>query len=46
VPAAAVIRIVRVFNLMTRCIRPYRGLFPFLIKNEEQCFVLLLIPFN
>jgi hypothetical protein len=26
VPAAAVIRIVQVFNLLTRCTRQYRGL--------------------
>jgi hypothetical protein len=34
----AVIRIVQVFNLVTRCIRPQRRQSLFLIKNREKLF--------
>jgi len=36
VPAAAVKRIVQVFNLVTRCIRPQRRLYKFLIKYRDR----------
>ena len=41
VPAAAVKRIVQVFNHMTRCKRPQRRLDRFLIKYREQIFGIL-----
>jgi len=42
VPAAAVIRIVQVFNLVTRCIRPQRRCIIFLIKNRDKLFGRLI----
>jgi len=41
VPAAAVKRIVQVFNLMTRCKRPQRRLDKFLIKDRDCVFGIL-----
>jgi hypothetical protein len=41
VPAAAVIRIVQVFNHMTRCKRPQRRLDRFLIKDRVKIFGIL-----
>jgi tRNA U38,U39,U40 pseudouridine synthase TruA len=38
VPAAAVKRIVQVFDLVTRCKRPQRRLDRFLIKDRESIF--------
>jgi hypothetical protein len=43
VPAAAVKRIVQVFNLMTRCKRPQRRFEMFLIKDREKIFGILKI---
>ena len=40
-PAAAVIRIVQVFNHMTRCKRPQRRLDKFLIKDKNQVLGIL-----
>lgn len=40
-PAAAVKRIVQVFDLMTRCKRPQRRLDRFLIKDRELIFGIL-----
>jgi hypothetical protein len=41
VPAAAVKRIVQVFDLMTRCKRPQRRLDMFLIKDRVLIFGIL-----
>jgi hypothetical protein len=41
VPAAAVKRIVQVFDLMTRCKRPQRRLDRFLIKDRVKIFGIL-----
>jgi len=46
VPAAAVIRIVQVFDLMTRCTRPQRRLIKFLVKNRKELPAKLKILFN
>jgi len=41
VPAAAVIRIVQVFDLITRCKRPQRRLEKFLIKDRSYVLGIL-----
>jgi hypothetical protein len=46
VPAAAVKRIVQVFDLMTRCKRPQRRLDKFLIKDREKIFGILKKQFD
>jgi len=46
VPAAAVIRIVQVFDLITRCKRPQRMLKTFLIKYRGHIFGILKKHFN
>jgi len=46
VPAAAVIRIVQVFDLLTRCKRPHRRLKKFLIKYKSYVLRILKKRFN
>jgi len=46
VPAAAVKRIVLVFDHMTRCKRPQRRLDRFLIKDREKIFGILKKQFD
>jgi len=46
VPAAAVIRIVQVFDLITRCKRPHRRLKKFLIKYRSNVSGILKKRFS
>jgi len=46
VPAAAVIRIVQVFDLITRCKRPHRRLKKFLIKYRSKVSGILKKRFS